>query len=105
MREACSFTDYFVICTGRNPRQTQAIAREVREALKRDEGLLPRGAVGEREGSWILLDYLDAVFHAFTQEARRFYELEELWHDVPRLELGVASPTVSSGASAGGGVS
>ena len=99
LREACSFTDYFVICSGRNARQAQAIAGEVREALKRHEGLLPRSAAGEREGSWILLDYLDVVFHVFTPEARAFYALEELWHDAPRLELRRASGAVSPGAS------
>lgn len=105
MREACNFTDYFVICSGRNPRQTQAIAREVREALKHDEGLLPRGAVGERDGSWILLDYLDVVWHVFTPDARAFYALEELWHDAPRLELDRTSDVISRGASGDGSAS
>lgn len=94
-----------MICSGRNARQAQAIAGEVREALKRDEGLLPRNAAGEREGSWILLDYLDVVVHVFTPEARVFYALEELWHDAPRLELRRASGTVPCGASGDGSAS
>jgi ribosome-associated protein len=87
MREHCSFTDYFVICTGRNPRQTLAIADEVAETLKREERVLPRSRAGGREGTWVLLDYLDVVVHVFTPEARDFYRLEQLWGDVPAVEL------------------
>ena len=83
MRPVVSYTDYFVIATGGNPRQTKAIFDAVREALKRDEGLVPRRATGEREGTWILADYLDVVLHVFTPEAREFYRLEDLWDDVP----------------------
>lgn len=86
MREACSFTDYFVICTARNARQARAVADDVRLVLKRDHSVLPRSAAGEREGSWIVLDYLDAVVHIFTADAREFYALEQLWGDVPCLD-------------------
>ena len=81
-----AFTDFFVICSGANERQTRAISEHVREQLKRDE-LLPNGAAGEQEGSWILLDYLDAVLHVFTPAAREFYGLEELWGDVPEIDV------------------
>lgn len=82
MRDVVTYTDYFVIASGRNPRQTQAIAEEMREALKRD-GVRPRNVDGERQGDWILLDYLDVVVHVFTPEARNFYRLESLWGEVP----------------------
>ena len=90
MRPACSFTDFFVICTGQNPRQAKAIFDEVHERLKHDEGLLPRSVAGQREARWILADYLDVVLHVFTPEAREYYRLEELWGDVPSVELAVA---------------
>ena len=82
MRPVCTFTDYFVICSGRTARQTQAVAAEIREALKRDR-ILPRGVDGERQGDWILLDFLDVVVHVFTPDARAFYRLESLWGEVP----------------------
>ena len=86
MRPVCSYTDYFVICTGANPRQTKAIYDEVRERIKKDEGSDPAQRRGRRPGSWILADYLDVVLHVFTHEARAFYRLEELWGDVPLVE-------------------
>lgn len=84
MGEAVSYTDYFVIATGANPRQTRAIAAEIQGKLR------PRHAArveGEREGEWILIDYIDVVVHVFTPAARDFYRLETLWGDVPRLPL------------------
>ena len=91
MRPECSFTDYFVIATGRNPRQTQAIADEVRQKLKQDHRLIPRSVEGEREATWVIADYLDVVLHVFTPEARAFYRLEELWGDVPSVEVEAAA--------------
>ena len=93
MRPACSYTDFFVICTGRNARQTKAIWDEVHERLKREERLLPQNVEGTREGSWIVGDYLDAVLHVFTPEARAYYALEELWGDVPSVSVEAASAT------------
>ncbi len=90
MRPVCSYTDFFVVCTGQNPRQTKAVYDEVRERLKKEEGLLPRAVAGERQATWILADYLDVVLHVFTPEAREYYRLEELWGDVPSVELAVA---------------
>ena len=90
MRPVCSYTDYFVICTGQNPRQTKAIYDAVREEMKKAEHLTPRTVAGEREASWILADYLDVVLHVFTPEAREYYRLEELWGDVPSVELAAA---------------
>ena len=91
MRPACSYTDFFVICTGRNPRQTKAIWDEVHERLKHDERLLPQHVEGAPEGSWIVGDYLDTVLHVFTPEARDYYRLEELWGDVPSVAVEAAS--------------
>jgi ribosome-associated protein len=87
MRPAVTWTDYFVLCTGQNPRQTKAIYDGVREQMKHSEHVVPRHVSGEREASWILADYLDVVFHVFTPEARAYYRLEELWGDVPSVEV------------------
>jgi ribosome-associated protein len=86
MRSVCVFTDYFVICSGRNPRQTKAISDEVHAGMKLDK-LLPRSVDGERDGNWVIADYLDVVLHVFTPDTRRFYALEDLWGDVPQVEL------------------
>ena len=91
MRPVCFYTDYFVICSGQNPRQAKAIYDEVRERLKADHGLLPRNANGAKEATWILGDYLDVVLHVFTPDARAYYRLEELWSDVPSVEVAAAS--------------
>jgi ribosome-associated protein len=91
MRPVCSYTDFFVLATGQNPRQTKAIWDEVHERLKHNEGSLPRSVAGEPEGRWIVADYLDVVFHVFTPESRDYYRLEELWGDVPSIELDVAA--------------
>jgi ribosome-associated protein len=84
MRPVCTYTDYFVICTGNNPRQTKAIWDEIHARLKKDDDLLPRSAAGESEATWIVADYLDVVLHVFTPEARDFYRLDDLWGDVPQ---------------------
>jgi ribosome-associated protein len=86
MRSVCDYTDFFVIATGANTRQTKAISDEVHFVLKRDHELLPRAVAGEREGTWIIADYYDSVLHVFTEETREFYRLEDLWNDVPKLE-------------------
>lgn len=91
MRPECSFTDYFVIATGRNSRQTAAIWDEVHAQLKQEERLLPQNVDGTREGAWIVADYLDVVLHVFTPDARGFYRLEELWSDVPAVDVDVAA--------------
>jgi ribosome-associated protein len=87
MRGVCDFTDFFVIATGRNTRQTKGVYDEVAGTLKRDHGLLPRSTAGVAEASWIVADYLDVVLHLFTPETRGFYRLEELWSDVPAIDV------------------
>ena len=80
-----AFTDYFVVCSGTNPRQIQAIADEVEMRLKR-AGLYPEHIEGYRQAEWVLLDYVDFVVHVFAEKARRYYELERLWKSARRLE-------------------
>jgi len=87
MRRLASYTDFLAICTARNERQARAIVDDVRLRMKREHGLLPGGVEGDGAAGWIVLDYLDAVLHVFTGEARQRYRLEELWHEAPRLEL------------------
>ena len=91
MRPACTYTDFFVIATGGNPRQTGGIWDEVRERMKHEHRALPHSEDGAREGTWIVGDYLDVVLHVFTPEARDYYRLEELWSDVPSIELEAAT--------------
>ncbi|MBE3033434.1 MAG: ribosome silencing factor [Actinobacteria bacterium] len=85
MGDAVSWTDFFVIATGANPRQTKAIAEEI-EGQLRSRRRAAR-VEGEREAEWILLDFIDVVVHVFTPASRAFYRLETLWGDVPRLDL------------------
>jgi len=94
MRELVSYTDFLTICTARNERQAKAIVDEARLRLKNDSGLLPGGTDGEGAAGWIVLDYLDAVLHVFTEEARQRYQLEDLWREAPRLELGTGKDAV-----------
>jgi ribosome-associated protein len=83
---AVTYTDLFVLVTGNTTRQTQAIAEGVQRSL-RESGVRPTRVEGERSGDWILIDYLDAIVHVFTPEARSFYRLEQLWGDVPQLQV------------------
>ena len=91
LRPVCVYTDFFVLCSGRNPRQTKAIVDDVRERLKRDHGMGARAVEGGSQGDWVLVDYLDVVLHVFTPETRGYYGLEELWGDMPSIELDAAS--------------
>jgi ribosome-associated protein len=83
LRELVSYTDYFVICSGGTERQTKAIHDAIYQELKDVYGLLPRRVEGLTESRWILMDYLDAVIHIFTPDARSYYRLEQLWGDAP----------------------
>jgi ribosome-associated protein len=91
MRSVCDYTDFFVLATGRNPRQTKAIADEVAGVVKREHRLVPRSVVGLPEATWVVADYLDVVLHVFTPETRAYYRLEDLWNDVPKLAAAAAS--------------
>ena len=83
-RSTSAFTDYFVICTGTNPRQVQAIADDVELQLKR-EGQYPNNVEGYNRAEWVLLDYVDFVVHIFSEKAREHYNLERLWKSAKKL--------------------
>jgi ribosome-associated protein len=81
-----AFTDYFVVCSGTNPRQVQAIADEVETRLEKKNGMRVNHMEGYKQAEWVLLDYVDFVVHVFSEKARKFYELERLWKSAKRLE-------------------
>ncbi|HEX5875688.1 MAG TPA: ribosome silencing factor [Pyrinomonadaceae bacterium] len=97
LREIASFTDFFVIVSGANERQVQAISDEVYESLKKSGHAAAR-VEGYKTAEWILLDYGDFVVHVFEQKARKFYDLERLWRESKRVEL-PAELTGDSGSS------
>ena len=95
VRELLIITDYFVIITGRNDRQVDAIAEAVEEALREQAGIKPLGREGLDKCEWVLLDYGDIVIHIFQPEIREFYRLETLWNDAPIVdvsEAGIEAP-------------
>jgi ribosome-associated protein len=79
------FTDYFLLCSGTNPRQVQAIADEVELRLK-SAGLRPTHVEGYKQAEWVLVDYVDFVVHVFSEKARKYYDLERLWKSAKRLQ-------------------
>src|SRR5215471_17187114 len=83
-RASGAFTDFFVVCSGTNPRQIQAIADEVERKLSQS-GLRPNSMEGYTQAEWVLLDYVDFVIHIFSERARKFYDLERLWKSARRL--------------------
>jgi ribosome-associated protein len=83
--ESSTFTDYFLICSGSNPRQVQAIADEVDERLSKDMGVEPNAREGYQTAEWILLDYVDFVVHIFNAQRRAYYDLERLWKSAHKL--------------------
>lgn len=87
LRGAQAFADLFVICTGTNVRQVQAIADAI-EARLREQGTRPAHIEGYDRAEWILLDYFDFIVHVFTPDTREFYALERLWGNATRLEQG-----------------
>ena len=79
-----SLADSFIICSGRSNRQVTAIADYIRTDLKQ-QGVAPLSVEGLQEGHWVLMDYGDIVIHVFYDDVRRFYDLEGLWSDAPRI--------------------
>ena len=94
LREIASFTDYFVITSGTNERQVQAIADEIVETLKK-AGTPAARVEGYKTAEWILLDYGDFVVHVFDEKARKFYDLERLWRESRQVELPAALTSVN----------
>src|SRR5438128_12242884 len=86
LRDLASFTEYFLICTGASARQVRAISDAVEETL-RQSGKRPLHIEGYSSAEWILLDYGDFIVHVFSPASRRFYDLERLWRDAPRVEV------------------
>lgn len=82
-----AFTDYFVLCSGTNPKQVQAIADEVELRLKA-AGVRPNSVEGYNQAEWVLIDYVDFVVHVFSEKARKFYDLERLWKSATRVAPG-----------------
>ena len=79
-----AFTDYFVVCSGTNPRQIQAIADDVQKQMQ-EAGQRPNSVEGYTQAEWVLLDYVDFVLHVFSERARKFYDLERLWKSARKL--------------------
>ncbi len=84
--QASGFTDYFVLCSGINPRQVQAIVDEVDQKLSAI-GVQPKHIEGYNQADWVLMDYVDFVVHVFSENARKFYDLERLWKTATRRQL------------------
>ncbi|MEO8650131.1 MAG: ribosome silencing factor [Acidobacteriota bacterium] len=87
LRDIASFTEFFVIASGTNQRQVQAIADEIREQLKKQLNSKAVRVEGYSSGEWVLLDFGDFIVHIFDKDAREFYDLERLWRDARRVEL------------------
>lgn len=87
LREIASFTEFFIIATGANGRQVQAIADEINEQLKKQLNRKPVRIEGYNSAEWVLLDYGDFVVHLFETKAREFYDLERLWLDARKIEI------------------
>ncbi len=87
LREIASFAEFFIICSGANQRQVQAISDEISEQLKKELKSRPVRIEGYRTGEWVLLDYGDFIVHIFEKDARDFYDLQRLWRDAKRVDL------------------
>ena len=97
LRKAAAFTDYFLVCTGRNVRQVKAIADAIEEAF-RAVRVRPALVEGYDRAGWVLMDFFDFVVHVFTPEARHFYALERLWGSAERIEFPDAEAAPAPGA-------
>jgi len=87
LREIASFTEFFIIASGANMRQVQAISDEITEKLKEQLNSRVIRIEGYQTGEWILLDYGDFIVHIFEQKAREFYDLERLWRDAKKVQI------------------
>jgi ribosome-associated protein len=93
----CSFADFFILCSGGSHRHVTALAQHVEEALAQ-AGVKPLGVEGLEEGQWVLMDYNTLVIHIFMQERREFYNLEDLWSEVPRTQIETDSSAQTASA-------
>ena len=93
-KASSGLTDYFVICSGSNPRQIQTISDEVEQRLSQ-AGMHPAHVEGYKHAEWVLLDYVDFVVHIFSENARKFYDLERLWKSAKRVDPADLKPAAS----------
>lgn len=91
LRGLASFTDFFLLCTGRSNRQLKTISDAIEEALTKNR-VKPNHIEGYPHGDWLLMDYVDFVVHVFTPRSRSHYDLERLWGDAGRLEIVDSDP-------------
>ena len=94
------FTDYFLITSGTNERQTQTIAEEIEQRMKRDFATFPNSVEGKRQGEWILLDYVDFVVHVFLAERRAFYDIERLRKSATPVDIAQLKAALSEKVAA-----
>jgi len=87
LRDITSFAEFFLIASGTNKRQVQAIADEISQKLRKDLKTKPNRIEGYQGAEWVLLDYGDFIFHIFNKKSRTFYDLERLWRDAKRVKL------------------
>ena len=95
LRRIISYTDFFLVCSGRSGRQVKAIHDAIHQGMKTDHHLLPERVEGLAQARWVLMDYLDVVVHVFTPDARDYYRLEQLWAEAPALEVGDSAVTAA----------
>jgi ribosome-associated protein len=79
--DICSFTDYFIICTGTSERSIKALAEDVRKVVKDVHSMRDRGTEGDAKSGWVLIDYGDVILHIFSRSMRAYYQLAELWQE------------------------
>jgi ribosome-associated protein len=91
LRQTPAFTDFFVLCSGTNPRQVKAIADAVEETLRATK-VRPAHVEGYDRADWVLMDFFSFIVHVFTPQTRQFYSLERLWGDANRIEVSDAPP-------------
>lgn len=95
LRGVTSFADYFVICSGSNPRQIQAIADAVEKEVAETEGRHPINVEGLNNAEWVLMDYGDVLVHVFSEGARKYYDLERLWRQGKEVDLASSATTTA----------
>jgi ribosome-associated protein len=91
LRDTPAFTDFFVLCSGQNPRQVKAIADAVEEVLRASK-IRPAHVEGYDRGDWVLMDFFSFIVHVFTPQTRAFYALERLWGDAQRIDISDENP-------------
>ena len=98
LRQTPAFTDFFVLCSGTNPRQVKAIADAVEETLRATK-VRPAHIEGYDRAEWVLMDFFSFIVHVFTPQTRQFYSLERLWGDANRIEVSDAPPEAAKARS------